>query len=124
MKNVLYRTWMLTNSYFNSTYASILNTIAVLKLNNHKLVPILWHNDMTQSLRQAGRRAELKWKRDKLQISYEIMRNSLTMVQRAAAKCKRLSELITKNSHKPVHSHKMFFFPPLTCAKSFCETSP
>ncbi len=89
-------------SYFNSTCASILNSIAPLKLRNHKSEPVFWHNKTTRSLRQACRQAERKWKKDKLQVSYEIMRNSLTMFQRAAkaAKCKYFSDLITKNLHK------------------------
>ncbi len=89
-------------SYFNSNCASILNSIAPLKLRNHKSEPVFWHNETTRSLRQACRQAECKWKKDKLQVSYEIMRNSLTMFQRAAkaAKCKYFSDLITKNRHK------------------------
>ncbi|XP_039543830.1 uncharacterized protein LOC120490596 [Pimephales promelas] len=88
-------------SYFNSTCASILNSIAPLKLKFRKSVPIPWLNESVRFLRQACRQAERKWKKDKLQVSYEIMRDSLFTFQRAAkaAKCKYLSDLIKKNRH-------------------------
>lgn len=38
--------------------------------------------------------------KDRLQVSFEIMRFSLISFQKAA-KCKYLSERITKNGHKP-----------------------
>lgn len=77
-------------SHFNSTCASIQDTIGPLKLKKHKPGPVPWHNDTKCSLSQACRQAEHKWKKDKLQVYYEIMQNSLTMFQRAsnAVKCK------------------------------------
>lgn len=94
--NLLSTTWMLNLIHFNSTCAFVLNSNAPLKLRNHKSAAVLWHKETTRTLRQACRHAERKWKKDKLQVSYEIMRNSLTMFQRAAkaAKCKYLSKLI------------------------------
>ncbi len=105
-------------SSFNSTCASILNSIAPLKLRSHKSAPVFWHNETMHS--QACRQAKCKWKKKKLQVSYEIMRNSLTMFQRAAkaAKCKYFSDLITKNdkSHilfPPLYSSTWSVFEPL-----------
>ncbi len=90
-------------SIFNNNCSNILNTIAPLKMKKHKHNPIPWHNDTTRSLRQTCRRVERQWKKDRLQVSYEILRDSLSAFQRAAkaAKCRYFSELITQNSHKP-----------------------
>lgn len=91
-------------NYFNSTCVSILNNIAQWKLRSQTSVPICWHNETLCSHRQACRPAEYKWEKDKLQVSYEIIRKYLTIFQRATkvAECKYFfSDLITKNSHKP-----------------------
>lgn len=90
-------------SIFNNNCLNILNYIAQLKAKKRKHNSAFWHNDTTRSLRQACRKAERKWKKDKLQVSYEILRDSLSAFQRAAkaAKCKHFSELITQNSYKP-----------------------
>ncbi len=85
---------------FNSTCADIMNSIAPLKYKNHKPVPVPWHTETTRTLSRTCRQAERKWKKDRLQVSYEILRNSYNMFQKAA-KCKYLSELITNNCHKP-----------------------
>lgn len=65
------------------------------------------------------------FKKDRLQISYEILRDSLFSFQRAtkAAKCKYLLELITKNSHRlKIHVSiidSVNLFPETSV--SFCE---
>ncbi len=94
---------------FNANCSNILNSIAPLKVKN-KQNSVPWQNDFTRSLRQTCRRAERKWKKDKLQVLYDIFRDSISAYQRAvkAAKCNDLSELILRNSHKP-----NIFFPRL-----------
>lgn len=64
-------------SIFNNTCSNILDSTAPLKMKKHKHNPIPWHNDTTRSLRQTFRRAERKWKKDRLQVSYEILQDSL-----------------------------------------------
>ncbi len=61
-----------------------------------------WFNDSIRSLRQICRRYERKWLKDKLQISYDLLRDSLSHFQKAVklAKSKYLSEIIN-NSHCP-----------------------
>ena len=73
------------------------------QLKFRKSVPIPWFNDSVRSLRQACRQAERRWKKDKLHVSYEIMRNSLSSFQRAAkaAKSKYFSDLIMLNRNNP-----------------------
>lgn len=88
---------------FNSTCADIMNSIAPLRYKNHKPVPVPWHTDTTRTLRRVCRQAERQWKKDHLQVSYEIMKNAYKVFQKAAksAKCKHFSELISNNCHKP-----------------------
>ncbi len=83
-------------SQFNATCFNILNSVAPLKLKKHKQNYVLWQNDFTRSLRQTSRRAERKWKKDQLQVPYEILRDSLSGYRQAvkAAKCSYLSEFI------------------------------
>ncbi len=93
-------------SNFKSTSASILNSILPLKLRNHKSEPVFWYNETINVLSdKLVDEPERKWKMDKLQVSYEIMRSSLTTSQRAdkAAKCN--TYLIAKKLHK---SHVRF----------------
>ncbi len=67
----------------NQKCLSTLNLIAPLKPKCivTKLQP--WFNDSTCFLRKACRRAEQKWGKDKLQVSYEMWRDSLCVYQRA-----------------------------------------
>ena len=62
-----------------------------------------WLNDCTRALRSTCRRAERKWKKDKLHVSPEILRACLSDYQTAvkAAKTEHISLFISKNSHKP-----------------------
>jgi len=62
---------------FNSTCSAIMNSIAPLKFKNHKPAPVPWHTDTTRTLRRVSGQAERQWKKDHLQVSYEILRNSL-----------------------------------------------
>lgn len=101
--------------------ASILNSIAPLKLINHKSMPVFWYNETMSILSdKLVDKPERKWNKDKLQVSYEIMRSSLTTSQRAdKAKCKYFSNLIIKIRHKSCP-----FFHHWLCFKSSCQTFP
>ncbi len=56
-------------SLFNTACSEVLNTTAPLKPKKSKPKTEPWLSDNIRSLRQACRRAERKWKKDKLQIS-------------------------------------------------------
>ncbi len=92
---------------FNDTCLNILNSIAPLKAKHPKKRSEPWLNDSIRSLRQTCRRYERKWRKDRLQVSYELLRVSLSAFQKAikSDKSKYLSEIITKNDH----CHKILF---------------
>jgi len=117
-------------SLFNTVCSEVLNTTAPLKVKKSKPKSELWLNDTIRSLRRACRRAERKWKNDKLQISYEMLKNSLSAFQKAmkSAKSKYFSNLILKNHHssKALFSVlKSALNPPITVISnpsvSLCE---
>lgn len=62
-----------------------------------------WVDYSIRSLRQLCRKAERKWKKDKLQISYEILRDCLLVYQNVVKKAKAsyFTELIDKHHHTP-----------------------
>jgi len=90
-------------SLFNTSCSNILDSIAPLKLRHPKPKSQPWLDDTTRSLRQACRRAERKWNKDKLTVSLDIFRNSLAAFQTAAkkARAKHFSDIINKHSHRP-----------------------
>ncbi len=51
-----------------------------------------------RALRQQCRQCERRWKKDRLQVSYEMLRDSLHTFQKTA-KAAHLSEIVAKNSH-------------------------
>ncbi len=65
--------------------------------------PQPWFNASTRILRQEYRRAKHRWEKDGLQVSYQILKNCLTLYQISVkeAKTKYFSNLITKNANKP-----------------------
>ncbi len=84
-------------SLFNSACSEVLNTTAPLKPKSKpKTEP--WLSDNIRSLRQACRRAEQKWKKDKLHFSYEMLKDCLANFQKAvkSAKSKYFSNLIAR----------------------------
>lgn len=85
---------------FNSLCTSVLDTIASFRPKQYKDRYEPWLNKNTRHLRQVCRRAEQRWKKDKLQLSYEIMRESLSVYQTAVktARSKYFSMQITKHS--------------------------
>lgn len=68
-------------SSFNSACTGILDTIAPLKVRRTKSKSEPWLNDSTRALQQVCRREERKWKNNKLQVSYDIFRGSLSKYQ-------------------------------------------
>lgn len=92
----------LVNSFI-ATCTSILDTVAPLKTKRCKPSRQPWLNDCTRTLRRECRQAKRRWKKDKLQISLDILHNCLKKYQKAVktAKASFLSEIIATNSHKP-----------------------
>ncbi|KAI2665836.1 cGMP-specific 3',5'-cyclic phosphodiesterase [Labeo rohita] len=89
---------------FNDVCTNILDSVAPLQFKKSKPKTVPWLNDATRALRQTCRRAKRRWKKDKLQISYEILKSSLSQYQKAnirSAKSMYLSQLIDKNVHRP-----------------------
>ncbi|KAJ8367327.1 hypothetical protein AAFF_G00320910 [Aldrovandia affinis] len=67
---------------FNSTCQSILDTIAPLTLKKPKPAATPWLNDTTRAQRRIWRQAERRWKKDRLQISLEMLRDSQQTYQK------------------------------------------
>ena len=88
---------------FTSTCTEILDCIAPLSPIRPKACPQPWLNESTRTLRRACRRAERKWKKDRLTVSRQILHGCLSDYQRAvkAAKTAYFSTLVANNSHKP-----------------------
>lgn len=70
-------------SAFYSTTVEILDTVAPYRLKSIKPKPDPWLNDNTRASRQHCRQAERKWKKDKLQVSLGMLRDSFVEYQRA-----------------------------------------
>lgn len=70
-----------------------------IKPNTHPWI----NNNNIRALRQICRRAERKWKKDKLQISHELLKVALANYQKASreARHKYFSIVIAKSQHKP-----------------------
>ncbi len=90
-------------SSFTSVCSNILDSIAPLKTRCFKSKSEPWLNNSTCAARRLCRRAERKWKKDKLQVSYEIFKNRLTNYQKTIkmARVKYFSGLIEKNRGNP-----------------------
>lgn len=88
---------------FDSTCTEILDSVAPLKSKKSNLNGEPWQNDITRALRRECRCAERKWRKDRLHISLEILRNCLSKYQSAAkaAKTQYMSNLVQNNCHKP-----------------------
>ncbi len=86
---------------FNNRCSNILDLIAPRKRINLKRKTQPWINSDIRELRQQCCQCENKWKKDRLQVSYEMLKDSLHKFQKGAkaAKAKYLSESIAKNFH-------------------------
>ncbi len=87
----------------NTVWTDILNSIALFKCFKLKPKSEPWTDNNFRSLRQSCREAERKWKKDKLQISFGILKNCLSLYQRAVKKAKTsyFSNLIEKHHCTP-----------------------
>ncbi|XP_057183891.1 uncharacterized protein LOC130550429 [Triplophysa rosa] len=107
---------------FNSTYSTALNTVAPLKPKKQKArsSPQPWLNASTRALRQECRRAERRWRKDGLQVSYKILKDSLTTYQKSVstAKSQYFSNLIAMNANRPKVIFKTInsVLNPATCS--------
>ncbi len=63
--------------WFTSTCSDILESIAPLWKRQHNCKAEPWLNNTARALRWVCRRAERKWKKDKLHVSLEVLRNYL-----------------------------------------------
>ncbi len=80
-----------TNTYFNlfnNTCLNIVNNIAPLKIKRSIRKSSPWFNDSIRSLRRNCRRVERKWRVDRLQVSYDIRRESLSIFKKAVKSAK------------------------------------
>ncbi len=69
-------------SEFISTCVDVLNTVSPVKTFKPKPRVDPWIDNNIRSLKQSCRRAERRWKNDKLQASFEILRDSLLKYQK------------------------------------------
>ncbi len=90
-------------SLMNFAWLKVANATAPFKPHKHKPKSELWHSSDTYLQRQNCRKAERKWKKDRLHISLQMFRDSLTAYQTAAksAKAAYFSNLIETNHSKP-----------------------
>uniref|UniRef100_A0A3B5PWL6 Reverse transcriptase domain-containing protein n=3 Tax=Xiphophorus maculatus TaxID=8083 RepID=A0A3B5PWL6_XIPMA len=90
---------------FNNICSNALNTVAPLKIKSTTRKKVLepWLNETTRALRRECRRAERRWKKDKLQVSFQILRDSLINYQKAVklAKSKYFITFVASNRHRP-----------------------
>lgn len=88
---------------FNSTCTSILDAIAPLSIKRPKAISEPWINDSICALRRSCRRAERRWKKDKLHVSVGILQECLLEYHKAvkAAKTAYISHLVSNNIDKP-----------------------
>ena len=92
---------------FNSTCSQILDSIAPFKIKVAKPKTMLWQNNMTKEIKKQCRKAERKWKKDKLMSSHNNLRDLMFKYQSAVknARSDYLSTLIATHSN---NSREMF----------------
>ncbi|XP_070397940.1 uncharacterized protein [Nothobranchius furzeri] len=73
---------------FNTACSAALDSVAPLKLRQKKTISDPWVNDNTDALRRQCRTLERKWKKDKLQISQQMLKDSLAAYQKAVRSAK------------------------------------
>uniref|UniRef100_A0AAX7SWL5 Reverse transcriptase domain-containing protein n=1 Tax=Astatotilapia calliptera TaxID=8154 RepID=A0AAX7SWL5_ASTCA len=113
-----------------TTCSSILSIVAPIKMKRPRTYSQCWLNDSVRALRRICRRDERKWRNDRLQSSYDILRISRSKFQTAAriAKAAFLSKIITTNGDNPRILFKIFNSVvnpcpsmPLPCSLGLCE---
>lgn len=91
------------SSWFNQSCRTILDSVAPLKIRQPKVKPEPWFNARAREARRECRRAERRWKKDKLQVSFQILKDSWRSYQNTIKEAKRehLSTIIMANRHNP-----------------------
>ncbi len=91
------------SSSFNNTCANMLVYFAPLELKYPKARSQPWLNGEARVLIRKCRQAEKKWKTDKLQVFYEILRDCLVIYQIFVKNARSLycSNLISSNAGRP-----------------------
>lgn len=67
---------------FNSTCHNILDIVARFKVTHAKTKVEPWLNDITRAVRQECWRAECSWKKDRIQVSSDILKEGLHKYQK------------------------------------------
>ncbi|XP_075315190.1 RNA-directed DNA polymerase from mobile element jockey [Odontesthes bonariensis] len=114
------------SNWFYSTIKAALDSVAPLKIRLSKSKHEPWLNDDTRAARRNCRKAERKWKKDKLQVSFQILKECWRCYQRTVKDAKRrhLSDLIVSNSHNPSVLFKTIDSVLNAPHGGFVETSP
>ena len=91
------------SSWFHSSCRAILDSVAPLKTVQPRAKPEPWLNARTRSARQECRKAERRWKKGKLQVCYQILKDCWCCNQSTVKEVRReyLSNLIDSNRHNP-----------------------
>ncbi len=63
------------SSWLHSTCQTVMDTVAPLKIRQPKTKFEPWLNDTVRAVRRECCRAERKWKKDKLRVSFQILRD-------------------------------------------------
>ena len=88
---------------FNNTCSEILDSIAPFKTKNTKPNALHWLNDHTREIKKQCRKAERKWKKDRLTSSHLCLRNLMSSYQTAVknARSAYFSKIITSHPNNP-----------------------
>lgn len=88
---------------FNSCFSEILDLVASLKYKHPNFKSKVRLDDHTRSLRQSCRRAERRWKKDCLTVSFQIFKAALSSFEAAAkeASARYFSDIINRHSNRP-----------------------
>lgn len=90
-------------TWFHSSCLTILDSVAPSKTVQPKAKPAPWFNARTRTARRECRKAERRWKKDKLRVSYQILKDCWRCYQSNVEEARRehLSNLIESNCHNP-----------------------
>ena len=114
-------------SAFLSTCTGALDIVAPLKLMRPRAKSEPWLNDVTRAAMRECRQAERRWKKDKLHVAHDILKESWRKYQSIvkAEKISYLSDIISSNLNKPCVLFKtidaMFNSPLSTCIEASTE---
>lgn len=90
-------------SWLDSTCQRIFDSVAPIKTRQPRPKPEPWFNDRTHAVRRDSRRAERKWKKDKLEVSHQMMKDCWRRYQTSVKeeKSKYLTNVMSSNSQNP-----------------------